>query len=71
MGQWETLKSAARRTGYAYNTFKKWRYLGIMPFPVHEDRARPGQRPKLTVNVRDVDAWKEQAKVPASKIAVI
>lgn len=71
MEQWETLKSAARRTGYAYNTFKKWRYLGIMPFPVHEDRARPGQRPKLTVNVQDVDAWKEQAKVPASINVVI
>jgi len=71
MEQWETLKSAARRTGYAYNTFKKWRYLGIMPFPVHEDRARPGQRPKLTVNVQDVDAWKERARVPAMRNAVV
>ena len=57
--QWETLKSAALRTGYAYNTFKKWRYLGVLPFPVCEDRLRIGQRPKITVRVSDVDAWKE------------
>jgi len=68
MEQWESLKSAARRAGYAYNTFKKWRYLGIMPFPIHEDRARPGQRPKLTVKVQDVDAWKEKARVPVSSV---
>jgi len=66
-GPWETLQSAARRTGYAYNTFKKWRYLGVLPFPIHEDRLYPGQRPKITVKTTDVDSWKAKTKVVAGK----
>jgi len=63
--QWETLQSAARRTGYAYNTFKRYRYLGILPFPVYEDRIFPGQRPKLTVKIADVNAWKARGRLPS------
>jgi len=62
--QWETLQAAARRTGYSRNTFKKWRYLGTMPFPVYNHNG------SLRVKVCEVDAWMESTRIPASRAVV-
>jgi len=58
---WETLQSAARRTGYSRNTFKKWRYLGKMPFAVYNFNGT------LRVKIQEVDAWMESTRIPPSK----
>lgn len=61
---WETLQSAARRTGYSYNTFKKWRYVGTMPIPVYNHNG------SLRVKVDEVNAWMESTRIPPSKPVV-
>lgn len=53
---WETLKSAASRTGFAYATFKKWHSLGRLPFPVY------GPPSDLRVKPEEVDRWLEGTK---------
>lgn len=53
---WETLSSAARRTGYAYSTFKTWHSKGRLPFPVY---GLPGD---LRVKPDEVDRWLEGTK---------
>lgn len=54
--QWETLKDAARRTSYAYATFKNWHRLGRLPFPVY------GEPSDLRVKPEEVDRWLENTK---------
>lgn len=54
--QWETLADAARRTGYAYSTFKKWSSEGRLPFAVY---GLPGD---LRTKPEEVDRWLESTK---------
>ena len=63
-------RDAWRVSGLAYNTMKKLRYLGELPFPVYE-RMLPGRTKKqLFVRVTDIEAWKRQAtvRVPGSVV---
>lgn len=53
---WETLSSAAKRTGFAYSTFKKWHSVGRLPFPVY------GPPSDLRVKPEEVDRWLESTK---------
>lgn len=53
--------------GLAYNTIKRMRYQGSLPFPVYE-RTLPGRiKPKLYCLVSEIELWKRGAtiKVPA------
>jgi len=52
--QWETLQEAAKRTGYAYQTFKKWKCLGKLPFAVYVNNL---------VKPHEVDAWVESTRI--------
>lgn len=54
IGHWETLAMAAKRTGYAYQTFKKWKCLRKLPFPVYVNNL---------VNPQEVDAWVESTRL--------
>lgn len=60
-------RRAGAVAGLAYNTIKRLRYQGSLPFPVYE-RMLPGRRkPKLYCLISDIEAWKRGAtiKVPA------
>lgn len=46
--RWETLQSAAERTGYAYQTFKNWKSQRKLPFPVYVNNL---------VKPDEVDEW--------------
>jgi hypothetical protein len=52
--QWETLQAAARRTGYAYQTFKNWKSQRKLPFPVYSNNL---------VRPQEVDQWIESTKL--------
>jgi hypothetical protein len=52
--QWESLALAAKRTSYAYQTFKKWKCLGKLPFPVYINNL---------VKPQEVDAWVESTRI--------
>jgi hypothetical protein len=53
-GRWETLKSAALRTGYVHQTFKKWKCQGKLPFAVYVNNL---------VKPQEVDAWVENTRI--------
>jgi hypothetical protein len=46
--RWETLKDAAERVNYSYQTFKNWKCQGRLPFPVYRNNL---------VRPTEVDAW--------------
>lgn len=51
MIQWETLRSAAARTGFALATFRRWSSEGKLPFPVY------GPATDFRVRPEEVDDW--------------
>ena len=56
-------RKAGQFAGYAYNTIKRLRYQGQLPFPVYE-RLLPGRRkPMLYCLVSEIEAWKERVNV--------
>lgn len=53
--------------GLAYNTIKRMRYQGELPFPVYE-RTLPGRtKPKLYCLISEIEEWKRRTtiRVPA------
>lgn len=63
-------RQAWRIVGLAYNTMKKLRYLGELPFPVYE-RTLPGRtKKKLYCRIDEIEAWKAKStsKVPGSVV---
>jgi hypothetical protein len=65
--QWETLADAARRTGYAYSTFKKWHSVGRLPFPVYGlpgDAFDERNRRKLIDGLKAPSAGKGEFDIP-------
>ena len=61
-------RRAGQIAGLAYNTIRRMRYQGVLPFPVHERTIIQGQRPKLYCLVSEIEAWKKNVtvKVPAA-----
>ena len=60
-------RDAGKVAGLAYNTIKRMRYQGDLPFPVYE-RTLPGRtKPKLYCLVSEIESWKRGStvKVPA------
>lgn len=60
-------RDAGKVAGLAYNTIKRMRYQGDLPFPVYE-RTLPGRtKPKLYCLASEIETWKRRAtiKVPA------
>lgn len=58
---------AGKVAGLAYNTIKRMRWHGDLPFPVYE-RTLPGRtKPQLYCRISDIEAWKQRTtiKVPA------
>ena len=58
---------AGKVAGLAYNTIKRMRWQGDLPFPVYE-RTLPGRtKPQLYCRVSDIEGWKQRttSKVPA------
>jgi len=60
-------QEANKVAGLAYNTIRRRRYQGTLPFPVYEREITPGKRPKLYCRISDIEAWKQRvtSKVPA------
>ena len=58
---------AGKVAGLAYNTIKRRRWQGTLPFPVYERELTPGKRPMLFCLVSEIEAWKQRttSKVPA------
>lgn len=52
--QWESLRTAAERAGFAYQTFKNWKSQGKLPFPVYVNNL---------VKPQEIDAWIESTKI--------
>ena len=60
-------REAGKVAGLAYNTIKRLRYQGDLPFPVYE-RTLPGRsKPKLYCRVSEIEGWKQRStvRVPA------
>lgn len=55
--EWETLQSAAKRTGYAYQTFKNWKCTRKLPFPYYQ------QDSDIRVKVDEVNNWMNRTKI--------
>lgn len=62
-------RTAGNYAGLAYNTLKKRRWAGTLPFPVYERTITPGERPKLYCRVSEIEAWKNKTtvRVPAGR----
>lgn len=60
-------REAGSIAGLAYNTIKRRRYQGTLPFPVYERTLTPGKRPMLYCRASEIEAWKQSvtSKVPA------
>jgi hypothetical protein len=60
-------RKAGQVAGLAYNTIKRRRYHGNLPFPVYERQLTPGKRPMLFCLASEIEAWKQRvtSKVPA------
>ncbi len=61
------LREAHKVAGIAYNTIRRRRFDGTLPFPVYEREITPGKRPLLFCRISDIEAWKQRvtSKVPA------
>jgi hypothetical protein len=62
-------RNAGAVAGLAYNTIRRLRHQGELPFPVHE-RLLPGRtKPRLYCRVSEIEAWKEKTtvRVPAGR----
>jgi hypothetical protein len=60
-------REAGPVAGLAYNTIKRLRWQGSLPFPVYE-RTLPGRsKPKLYCLISEIELWKRGStvKVPA------
>ena len=60
-------RKASTIAGLAYNTIKRLRYQGDLPFPVYE-RLLPGRtKPKLYCLISEIESWKQKStvRVPA------
>ena len=56
-------RQAGRIAGLAYNTIKRMRWQGELPFPVYE-RTLPGRtKPQLYCRASDIEAWKKSVTV--------
>lgn len=56
-------RQVGKAAGLAYNTIKRMRYQGILPFPVYE-RTLPGRtKPQLYCLASDIEAWKRRSTV--------
>lgn len=60
-------RDAGKIAGLAYNTIKRLRYQGNLPWPVYERMLEGRRKPKLYCRVSDIEAWKDKTtiKVPA------
>jgi hypothetical protein len=56
-------RDAGKIAGYAYNTIKKLRYLGELPFPVYQRRLAGRMKPMLYCKISEIEEWKTKATV--------